>query len=272
MKNKNFYKKILLAYLFLVIAIFTAGFFLLPTLTSSPFATRDLIYTPEFLSIFPTLIFIFLVFHAADRFKKYGLLLVALTLLIPTFFEWFGMYVEVLFGFPYAYSGLLGIQLYGFPVGVMLAWFVLIYCSFTITNLIFDRQTVWLAVFDAAITTSIDLVVDPVMTSMGAWKWFGVGEYFGIPLGNYLAWFAISLIICLIFRFVLLRKKFVVEPSRTNLEKLWTVLPVVVYMFYFVELWMLASFVGKWDAVLIGLLSSQIIALLALFRFYEKYW
>jgi uncharacterized membrane protein len=269
MKNRNLYKKILLAYLFLVMAVFTLGFFFQPNAT-------ELIYTPGFLSLAVAVLFVFAALHAVERYKWYGLLFVALGVAIPSLSEWNSMVNGMPFGFPYAYSGLIGTALFGFPIGAMLSWFLLIYCSFTITNFIFVNRTVWLAVFDALIMTSMDLVVDPVMTRMGAWEWSGMGEYFGIPIGNYVGWFVVSLIVCVIFRWLISRKnKKLARDGNvrlgSRLEKIWLVSPVVVYIFFFFELTMLVSILGMWDVVMIGLLSSQMVAAIALVRFYEKY-
>lgn len=43
--------------------------------------------------------------------------------------------------------------------------------------------------------TAWDLSLDPRMAADGAWVWHGGGEYFGIPLTNFLGWIVTSAMI-----------------------------------------------------------------------------
>jgi putative membrane protein len=195
---------------------------------------------------------------------------------ISSFCELIGIYYGVLFGSPYRYSDLLGFKILDIPLLAVGGWLIIIYSSFTMTNLIFDKQHALLAVVDAIIATSLDLVIDPVMIGVGAWVWLGKGEYFGVPWANYGGWFIIVFSTCFIFRMYMFRKKIntAIDESnfKTKLERIWLVSPIATYLFLFIGYAHLAYMQNMIDIILIGLLSSQTIVFLALFRFYEKYW
>src|SRR5207248_2740604 len=83
---------------------------------------------------------------------------------------------------------------------ISIAWFMMIYPSYVLANLIGDghatgtrgglARLVWLAVLSAMVMTAWDLVVDPLMSgpSVGAWVWEEGGPYFGVPLRNFVGW------------------------------------------------------------------------------------
>ena len=269
---KNYLKKFFLVYLFSIMAIYLFGFLLLSNFSSFPLGITSIVNMPGFLSLFNLLLLPFVIFHLAHRFKKYSILFILLSISISFVCELNGMYNFIPIGSSYSYSNLLGTKLLGLPLGVILGWLITIYCSFSITNLLFDKKTVYLAFFDALIATSLDLVIDPIMTSIGAWKWSTTNGYLGIPLSNYLLWFFIVLMTCSIFRLIISRKKMTENRCRTKLEKIWLISPAIIYVFTFIQLSMLAYILERFDVILIGLLSSQTIALIAIMRFYEKYW
>ena len=47
--------------------------------------------------------------------------------------------------------------------------------------------------------TSWDLVVDPVRVQSGQWVWEARGQYFGVPLQNYLGWWLTTFVTFILF-------------------------------------------------------------------------
>ncbi len=42
--------------------------------------------------------------------------------------------------------------------------------------------------------------MDPVAVKFGSWKWIGGGSYFGVPIGNFIGWFIVTIMVVGIFR------------------------------------------------------------------------
>jgi putative membrane protein len=106
-------------------------------------------------------------------------------------------------GFPfgaYHYSDVLGWKLLGVPIVVPLAYFMMVFPSDLITNLMVDGEPVttarstWFrlgvcALITAMVMTAWDLTEDPLMADqLKAWIWENPGPYFNIPLRNYWGW------------------------------------------------------------------------------------
>ena len=84
---------------------------------------------------------------------------------------------------PYHYTSTLGPWLGSVPVLIPLAWFVLIYTSYLVANLITERlpvripggrgDVIGLALCGALVMTASDLIVDPILSGPGfrAWVW-----------------------------------------------------------------------------------------------------
>ena len=47
---------------------------------------------------------------------------------------------------------------------------------------------------------AIDLVMDPVSIRSGAWTWVHGGPYFGVPIGNFVGWFFVTIVATGVFR------------------------------------------------------------------------
>jgi uncharacterized membrane protein len=126
-------------------------------------------------------------------------------------FEQVGVATGAIYG-PYHYTDVLGVKLGHVPLLIPLAWFMMIYPSYVIANLIADDQPtgsrgslkhiVWLSFLSAAVMTAWDLVIDPVLSgpNVKAWIWEQGGPYFGIPLQNYIGWMLTTLTVYLVYR------------------------------------------------------------------------
>jgi putative membrane protein len=114
-----------------------------------------------------------------------------------------GVNTGLLFG-SYHYGSVMGMQLKGVPLLIGVQWFVVVFTSAIIIN----RLHHWIeqqyhkaglmphktlmalsSVADAALlATFFDYVMEPVAVKLGFWYWHGGG----IPLYNYVCWFAVS--------------------------------------------------------------------------------
>ena len=57
-----------------------------------------------------------------------------------------------------------------------------------------------LILLDGLIVVAIDLFMDPLQLEAGNWTWLGGGTYYGVPIGNFVGWFAVTIISTGIFR------------------------------------------------------------------------
>ena len=115
---------------------------------------------------------------------------------------------------PYHYTDYLGAKLGHVPVLIPLAWFMMIYPSYAIANLVLQRRATGtpagagallrLAALSAVVMTAWDLVVDPILSGpyARAWIWENGGPYFGIPIQNYAGWLLTTFTVYLCYRAV----------------------------------------------------------------------
>jgi putative membrane protein len=138
----------------------------------------------------------------------------------------------------YHYTDMLGMKLGHVPVLIPLAWFMMIYPSYIIANLIAGDESikkkssffriVWLSLLSAVVMTAFGLVIDPALSNpkVAAWVWEQDGIYFGIPLQNYAGWLLTTFTIYFFFR--LLVYKSPLKPMG-KITKGITVMPLVAY-------------------------------------------
>ena len=137
-------------------------------------------------------------------------------------FEEIGVATGLVYG-PYHYTATLGPWLGSVPVLIPLAWFMLVYPSYVVANLIVDGwpvgtpggrgHLVRLALVGALVVTAWDLVVDPILSgpTVGAWVWERGGPYYGVPVQNYLGWIVTTFTAYVLYR---------------SVERRWTLQPV----------------------------------------------
>ena len=141
---------------------------------------------------------------------RHALTFLAITALVSLAFEAVGVATGAVYG-PYHYTDRLGPQLFDVPLVVPLSWFMVIYPSYALANVLADGRVVsapkprlgrlvGLAALSALIMTAWDLVLDPQMVRDGHWVWHVEGAYFGIPVQNYVGWLATTLTVYLAYR------------------------------------------------------------------------
>lgn len=130
----------------------------------------------------------------------------ALTLGISFLMEYLGVKTGLIFG-SYHYTDTLNPKLLGtVPVVIPLAYFMVLYPSRMLADLITWGKvagltkgflwSLWTSILAALAMTAWDLGMDPVMVhEVKAWVWHAPGPYFGIPIHNFIGWFATTFLI-----------------------------------------------------------------------------
>jgi len=146
----------------------------------------------------------------------------AITTVTSWIFEEIGVATGLVYG-SYHYTATLGPWLGSVPILIPLAWFMLVYPSYVVANLIAHGwpvgtpggrgHLVRLALLGALVMTAWDLVVDPILSgpTVGAWVWERGGPYYGVPVQNYLGWIVTTFTAYVLYR---------------SVERRWTLQPV----------------------------------------------
>ena len=138
-------------------------------------------------------------------------------------------------GFPfghYSYTEVLYPKLFIVPVGIMFAWLMMILASFFMAHFILDRimpeHSEGAVIFlSASLAVLSDLLMEPVAVHVqGYWVWYGVGGYYGVPLSNFIAWLATSLVLVLVLNKIMGRGKLMGRFGRRQ----YTFIPLALYM------------------------------------------
>lgn len=198
---------------------------------------------------------LFSVFHAAYVLGwRHTLLFFGITVAVSWSYEHVGVETGLIYG-AYHYTDALGLKLGHVPIIIPIAWFMMIYPSYIIANLIAGgRQKVMmirgnksnsnnnysnnrttllqilgLSFLSAVIMTAWDLVVDPYLSgpTERVWIWEDGGQYFGVPLHNFGGWLLTTFTIYFIFQ-LLSERKFQVSLSR-QLSTPIILLPLIGY-------------------------------------------
>lgn len=207
--------------------------------------------------------------HGSVVFSRFrGFLLVSLSFLTGLVFEAAGLRYGFLFGGPYTYNSQeFGPILLGVPLIVPLYWAVFIYLGYSITTsfLIWTgRQKptkrgndLWLllllVLLDGLTVVAIDLLMDPLMVFHGKWFWSQGGPYFGVPIGNFVAWFSVTVVATGLFR--VFEWRFPGQPKLV--DNSLHIAPVVAYAVLCASLAALALNVGLVDVAIIGIVTTM---------------
>ena len=178
---------------------------------------------PGGLPVMTAVLTVFSLTHAAYALGwRHALVFFAITAVVSWAFEQVGVETGAVYG-RYHYTDVLGAKLGHVPILIPMAWFMMIYPSYVITNLIADGRAVgtrggaWrvalLAGLGALVMTAWDLVVDPILSGpdVRAWIWQDGGPYFDIPAQNFAGWIATTFVVYLAYR--LLEQRWRAAPA-----------------------------------------------------------
>jgi uncharacterized membrane protein len=167
---------------------------------------------------------LFALMHAIQTLgKARAFLLAVIVFLVGLAFESIGVATGAVYG-PYHYSDLLGPKFLGLvPYIIPAAWFMMMYPSMVIAEMAFPvngtrswANRLLVSAIGGFAMTSWDLVMDPLMVRGGHWVWEIQGPYFGIPLQNFVGWWATTFTAILLFYLV----SSMLKPERADSEKL----------------------------------------------------
>lgn len=180
---------------------------------------------------------IFSLFHAWYMIGwKKTLVFFVITAGVSWGYEQVGVETGLIYG-DYHYTDYLGYKMGHVPIIIPLAWFMMIYPSYIIANMIFSKkpllnqnkisQIIVLSLLSAIVMTAWDFVVDPYFSGpmVNAWTWEKGGAYFGIPIHNFFGWILTTFSIYLIYR-IFESKTMPVENKLPNYS---VILPVFAY-------------------------------------------
>ena len=138
-------------------------------------------------------------------YHAWGLARTLKTFLIVTVLAYLAELLGSSTGIPfgkYHYTTLLQPQIAGVPLLIPLAWLMMLPPAWAIAEIIApnsnSRSPIYRVLISALAFTAWDLFLDPQMVAWGFWRWEIPGQYFGIPLVNYLGWILVSALITLI--------------------------------------------------------------------------
>jgi len=177
---------------------------------------------PGGLNMLTVILVLFSLWHASYSLgARLTVAFFAITAVTSWLFEELGVATGLVYG-AYHYTATLGPWLGSVPVLIPLAWFMMIYPSYVLANLIVDGRVVGtpgsgahllgLAFLGALLMTAWDLLADPILSgpTYRAWVWEHGGTYFGVPVQNYLGWVATTFVVFVLYR---------------SLERRWTPRP-----------------------------------------------
>jgi putative membrane protein len=139
-------------------------------------------------------------------------------------------------GFPfghYSYTDVLYPKLFIVPVGIIFAWLMMILASFFTARFILNRlrpggySESALIFLSAALAVLSDLLMEPVAVHVqGYWVWYGAEGYYGVPLSNFIAWLATSLLLVLVLSRIMGKGKLMGRAERQH----FNFIPLALYM------------------------------------------
>lgn len=124
---------------------------------------------------------------------RYALCLAGTAFTVGLLSEITGVHTGIPFS-TYAYTDALQPQLAGVPIIIPLAWAMMAYPAWRVGELI-GNSALTRALVAAGALTAWDVALDPQMVGLGIWTWPNGGAYHGIPLVNFLGWFAVGFLL-----------------------------------------------------------------------------
>lgn len=161
---------------------------------------------------------------------------------IASFIGWimevWGLSAGTFFGGHYVYKSN-QLTLLNVPLPVILYWAVFIYTGYCVVNSFVywlnkqkpsrNRKNLWLlpiaVLLDGWVVVAIDLFMDPLQVQSGSWKWLEGGPYFGVPIGNFIGWFIVTVIVTGIFRTF----EYFFSMKEVKYDKTVYIIPVIGY-------------------------------------------
>lgn len=203
---------------------------------------------------------------------------ISLAFIIGLMAEISGLQNGTVFGGHYIYNHG-GLMMWNVPILIPFYWAVYIYTGYTITN----SFLVWMSkekpsiknkflfilplliLIDGLIVVAIDLFMDPIEVKKGSWTWLGGGQYFGVPIGNFIGWFEVTILVTAVFR---LFEYF--NPFKSKINNSVYLIPVIGYGMLSLYFFSSSLKLNMPELAMIGIFLMMPISLLNL-TFYSYY-
>lgn len=210
----------------------------------------------------PVLIMFLYAFWTLPYIRAFFFIMLALG--VGLIAELIGLHFETVFGGQYFYpDNLFGFSILGLPLLIPLFWSVFIYTGYALTNcllLVYQkakprfskqdwRRLIVLVLLDGWNVMAIDLVMDPLFVKEGKWIWQNQGNYFGVPWGNFLGWFLITILVTALFRWFEYKR----EERKKTFDQRMLLVPVLAYVLLYFSFVFLAFYLDLFVVVLIGI-------------------
>lgn len=210
---------------------------------------------------------------------KRALFFVFLACLIGFLSEFIGLNSGIIFGGHYVYQQR-SWMLFDVPISVILYWAVFTYLGYSIVNSFlywknkskptFAKhnflQVPILCLQDGLIVTAIDLFMDPLQVNLENWTWIDKGPYFGVPIGNFVGWFIVVVIITGIFRSF----EYFNPQKKTNIPKKILLIPVLGYAAIWFSFVLLSVEAQMYNLAVIGTLLMLPTVFINLYLFHKN--
>jgi len=211
----------------------------------------------------------------------------ALLFILSLSFGFLSEYVGVVYGWvfgPYYYSSSMSSLLGIMAIETPFSWALIIYISYRLAAILISGSvngeiapsqpkwraiclTAWLSVISGLCAMNIDMILDPVAVTQGAWTWIGGGSYFGVPLSNFAGWFMVAFICTLVFRITILCTNSSGEGVVAPLNlKLLSALVIGVYLWYLIKHVALSLNLNHPEFALVGIAAMLPLILISLLK------
>ena len=182
----------------------------------------------------------FALFHAAATLgPRRAATFFVLAAAISWAFEQIGVATGLVYG-PYHYSAMLGARLGHVPILIPLAWFMMLYPSWRLAQVLMPSATnrprwsflLAQSAVAAMVITAWDAVMDPSMTASGYWIWAHGGPYFGVPIHNYAGWLLTTITIYFLTSLAFARRPLTLAAISPLASDRYATLPVLLYAWF----------------------------------------
>jgi len=230
---------------------------------------------PLFKLIFLGVPVILVVLHAFVTLKVRGLFFLVLAALLGFTSEYYGLKYGQFFGTYYTYSPQIAISTV--PLQVIFYWAIFIYTGYGVTNSFLHWLHIklpdirlkngWLLLLtillDGWFILAIDLFMDPLEVRQGAWTWINGGPYFGVPIGNFIGWFVVAVLVSGIMRSI---EYYFPQKKRIH-NKSILIIPILCYGLVTISLMSMAVQLHMYELGLVGFFLMVPTVLFNLFLF-----
>jgi uncharacterized membrane protein len=114
----------------------------------------------------------------------------------------YGLLLEklvILYFDSYAYPASKMLDAFGIPLAIGFGWSAVIYSAY-VTGRTFGLSRRHLPVFAGLYAVHLDLAMDAIAIRVPFWTWNGPGDWFGVPLGNFLGWYLVALFFTFVYQ------------------------------------------------------------------------